>query len=56
MEFVIATRYGEGVEIDKNWPLYRRIISVTARMMSRLLTPMSDPMTGFFALRKDVVS
>jgi len=54
VEFVIGTRYGEGVAIDKNWPLHRRIISVTARLLSRPLTPLSDPMTGFFALRKDV--
>lgn len=54
VEFVIGTRYGEGVAIDKTWPLHRRIISVTARMMSRPLTPLSDPMTGFFALKKDV--
>jgi len=53
-EFVIGTRYGEGVAIDKNWPLHRRVISVIARLLSRPLTPLSDPMTGFFALRKDV--
>lgn len=54
VEFVIGTRYGAGVAIDKSWPLHRRIISVTARFLSRPLTPLSDPMTGFFALPKDV--
>jgi len=48
-------RYGEGVEIDKNWPLYRQIISKGARALSLGLTPLSDPMTGFFGLPKAVV-
>jgi len=51
-EFVIGTRYGKGVEIDKSWPLHRRIISKTARLMARPLTPLSDPMTGFFGITK----
>jgi len=52
-EFVIGTRYGKGVGIDKDWPLYRRVISKTARLMARPLTPLSDPMTGFFGITKD---
>jgi dolichol-phosphate mannosyltransferase len=52
---VIGTRYGKGVSIDKGWPLHRRIISKTARLMGQPLTPLSDPMTGFFGIRKDVV-
>jgi len=55
-EFVIGTRYGKGVEIDKNWPLHRRVISKTARLMARPLTPLSDPMTGFFGITKDALS
>jgi len=54
VEFVIGTRYGEGVVVDEDWPLIRRIISAGARLLARPLTPLSDPMTGFFAIRKDV--
>ncbi|CCF56331.1 hypothetical protein KAFR_0B00310 [Kazachstania africana CBS 2517] len=50
--FVIGTRYAPGVGIDKDWPLYRRVISSTARMMARPLTVASDPMSGFFGLQK----
>ncbi|QLQ78639.1 hypothetical protein HG537_0A08870 [Torulaspora globosa] len=50
--FVIGTRYAPGVAIDKDWPLYRRVISSTARMMARPLTSASDPMSGFFGLQK----
>jgi len=52
-EFVIGTRYGAGVAIDKNWPLYRQVISKTARLMARPLTPLSDPMTGFFGITRE---
>ena len=50
--FVIGTRYAPGVGIDKDWPLYRRVISSTARWMARPLTIASDPMSGFFGLQK----
>ncbi|KAK6969379.1 nucleotide-diphospho-sugar transferase [Favolaschia claudopus] len=49
----LGTRYGPGVSMDRNWPLYRRVISWGARMLARPLTTASDPMTGFFALRKE---
>ncbi|CCK71059.1 dolichyl-phosphate beta-D-mannosyltransferase KNAG_0F03950 [Huiozyma naganishii CBS 8797] len=50
--FVVGTRYAPGVGIDKDWPLHRRVISATARMMARPLTECSDPMSGFFGLQK----
>ena len=53
--FALGTRYGKGVEMDKDWPVYRRIISWGARMLSRPLTNAQDPMGGFFALKKDLV-
>eukprot|EP00658_Telonema_sp_P-2_P029308 TRINITY_DN22307_c0_g1_i4.p1 TRINITY_DN22307_c0_g1~~TRINITY_DN22307_c0_g1_i4.p1 ORF type:complete len:265 (+),score=61.72 TRINITY_DN22307_c0_g1_i4:41-835(+) len=54
-EFVLGTRYGKGVEIDKDWPVHRRVISWGARILARPLTSLSDPMSGFFGLRKDVL-
>ena len=50
--FVFGTRYAPGVGIDKDWPLYRRVISSTARAMAKPLTVASDPMSGFFGLQK----
>lgn len=52
VEFVIGTRYGEGVAIDKDWPLHRVVISKGARLLARPLTPLSDPMTGFFGVQR----
>ncbi|GAA5857784.1 hypothetical protein JCM8547_005981 [Rhodosporidiobolus lusitaniae] len=48
-----GTRYGEGVSMSEGWPLHRRIISWGARILARPLTPVSDPMTGFFAITKE---
>lgn len=53
-EFVCGTRYGRGAGIDKNWPAHRRLISWGARLLARPLTPLSDPMSGFFGLKKNV--
>lgn len=55
IEFVLGTRYGKGVAIDKDWPVHRRVISWGARLLARPLTPLSDPMSGFFALRRGVL-
>ncbi|KAI0071601.1 hypothetical protein K474DRAFT_1668834 [Panus rudis PR-1116 ss-1] len=51
--FVLGTRYGKGVEMDKDWPVHRRIISAGARVLALPLTTASDPMTGFFGIRKE---
>lgn len=54
MEFVCGTRYGKSAAIDKDWPVHRRLISWGARLLARPLTPLSDPMSGFFGLRRTV--
>ena len=54
--FVLGTRYGEGVAMDKDWPLHRRIISSGARLLARPLTSASDPMSGFFGISKRAFS
>lgn len=54
-QFALGTRYAAGVEIDEGWPLYRRVISSGARMLALPLTSASDPMSGFFGIRKETV-
>jgi dolichol-phosphate mannosyltransferase len=54
-DIVIGSRYMEGGGIKK-WPLKRRIISIGATFLGRLLFPdITDPVSGFFAVRKQVV-
>jgi dolichol-phosphate mannosyltransferase len=50
--FVIGTRYAAENSIDKDWPVYRRVISSGARLLARPLSPLSDPMTGFFGISR----
>lgn len=54
-DVVIGSRYMEGGGI-KDWPLKRRIISTGATFLGRLLFPdVTDPVSGFFAIKKSVV-
>ena len=54
-DIVIGSRYMEGGGIKK-WSLKRRIISIGATFLGRLLFPdITDPVSGFFAVRKEVV-
>jgi dolichol-phosphate mannosyltransferase len=55
-DVVIGSRYMEGGGIKK-WPLKRRVISLGATFLGRILFPdITDPVSGFFAIRKDVVA
>ncbi len=55
-DIVICSRYMEGGGI-RTWPLKRRIISIGATFFARLLFPdIADPVSGFFAVRKNVVA
>lgn len=51
-DFVIGTRYGAGGAVAGEWPLRRRLASAVATMLARPLAPLSDPMSGFFAIRR----
>jgi len=54
-DIVIASRYMKGGEI-KNWPDERKVISWGATFLARLFFPnITDPVSGFFAVRKEVV-
>jgi dolichol-phosphate mannosyltransferase len=54
-DIVIGSRYMKGGAIKK-WPLKRRIISLGATFLGRCLFPeITDPVSGFFALKKNVI-
>ncbi len=53
-EFVIASRYKKNEKIEK-WPVMRKIISRGATMLSKPLTNVSDPMSGFFFFRRSTI-
>lgn len=51
-QFAIGSRYVPGGSTDDDWGLLRWINSVVATLLSRPLTNVRDPMSGFFALKK----
>lgn len=54
-DIVIGSRYVKGGGIKK-WPIKRRIISLGGTVLGRFFLPtVSDPVSGFFAVRKRVV-
>lgn len=54
-DLVIGSRYMDGGGIEQ-WPLTRRIISLGATHLARRQFPfITDPVSGFFALKKSVV-
>ena len=54
-DIVIGSRYMEGGGI-KEWPINRRLISIGATFLGRLLLPdITDPVSGFFAFKKGVI-
>ena len=53
-EFALASRYLENEEIEK-WPFIRKITSRGATILARPLTNISDPMSGFFFFKKNIL-
>ena len=51
-EFSVGSRNVGGGKVE-DWPLSRRLISWGATALARPLAPCSDPMSGFFCLRRE---
>lgn len=54
-DFAIGTRYAPGGEIVEAWPWHRRLASKAASLLAWPLTPLSDPMSGFFAIPRSTL-
>ncbi|TAK73664.1 MAG: polyprenol monophosphomannose synthase [Gammaproteobacteria bacterium] len=53
-DIVIGSRYTPGGSTEEIWPIYRKFISKLSTQLARLLlrTHVSDPLSGFLAIRK----
>ena len=51
----VGSRYVAGGGCE-SWPLARRVISKGAGLLARGLTKLSDPTSGFMAVKKDILS
>ena len=52
-DFVVGSRYVQGGALAGEWPWYRRLNSWGATQFAKPLAPLADPMSGFFALRRE---
>jgi len=52
-DFVVGSRYCAGGSVDAEWTLWRRLNSAAANLLAMPFTTIKDPMSGFFALRRD---
>jgi dolichol-phosphate mannosyltransferase len=52
-DFVLGSRYVAGGSIHDEWSIFRKLNSMVPSLMARPLCPLKDPMSGFFAIRKD---
>ncbi len=52
--FALGSRYVPGASSDEDWGLYRWLNSKFATLLARPLTRVKDPMSGFFALPREV--
>ncbi len=53
VDFVIGSRYVRGGTTDEGWGLFRWLNSKVATLLARPFTSAKDPMSGFFALRRE---
>ena len=51
-DFVFGSRYVEGGSTGEDWGFFRWMNSQVATVLARPFTKISDPMSGFFALRR----
>jgi dolichol-phosphate mannosyltransferase len=52
-DFALGSRYIQGGSTDDDWGLFRWLNSRVATWLARPLTHVKDPMSGFFAMRRE---
>jgi len=52
-QFALGSRYVAGGSTDDDWGVFRFLNSRIATMLARPLTRVRDPMSGFFAMRRE---
>ncbi len=54
IDMVIGSRYVEGGGLG-DWPMYRKIISKIMVKITKFLTGVSDPLTQYYIIRKEII-
>ncbi len=55
VDMVVGSRYVPGASTDENWGIFRWVNSMVATLLAKPFTSIRDPMSGFFALRKELL-
>jgi dolichol-phosphate mannosyltransferase len=55
-DVAIGSRYVKGGSVDPNWSWFRRLNSKVATLLAKGLTNAADPLAGFFAIRREILS
>lgn len=55
-DIAIGSRFEKGGDIEGNWGLHRRIIAKSGKLMAQILTKVTDPLSGYFFMKKDVIN
>jgi len=56
VDLALGSRYVSGSTTDEDWGFFRWLNSKVATLLALPFTPVKDPMSGFFAIRRDVFS
>lgn len=54
-DMVVGSRYVPGAKTDEEWGILRWLNSKVATILAKPLTSVKDPMSGFFAIRREKV-
>ena len=54
-DFVVGSRYIQGGSLDGSWGFLRRLNSKGATWLAKPLATVSDPMSGFFGIRRELL-
>lgn len=55
-DMVVGSRYVAGGSIAPGWGALRRVLSLAGAALARPLTPVRDPLSGYFALRRELLT
>ncbi|WP_024334591.1 glycosyltransferase [Desulfotignum balticum] len=55
VDFVLGSRYIKGGKISRNWGLFRYLNTYIATWLAHPLVKVKDPMSGFFALKQELL-
>lgn len=54
-DIAVGSRFEEGSKVEK-WGIHRRVISGSGIFMARILVGTKDPLSGYFFMKKEVIS